>query len=103
MSHSESKYLQIVGFPRSGNTYLARWSEFSELNLKASHHHFDYNRQAKLLSDGVITYVIIREPAASIASCMVWNSKHGFDLQMEVNNPGNHFNKWRQMHNHVFN
>lgn len=98
---SDAKGLQLVGFPRSANTYLTMWCQISELPLLASHHHWDYALQDRLLATGVTTYVLIRDPAAVIASCMVWNSHHGSTMKRELNNTEGHFDLWRQFHDHA--
>jgi hypothetical protein len=95
------KRLQLVGFPRSANTYLAQWCGQSRLPLVATHHHWDYELQDRLLAAGVTTYVLVREPAAVIASCMVWNTYHGSSLEEEVKNVNGHYDLWRQFHHHA--
>lgn len=97
------KRIQLVGFPRSANTYLAQWCGHSRLPLVATHHHWEYELQARLLAAGVTTYVLIRDPAAVIPSCMVWNTYHGSTLEEEVQNVDGHFDLWRQFHDHALN
>lgn len=95
------KRLQLVGFPRSANTFLAQWCQYSRLPLVATHHHWDYELQSRLLAEGVTTYVLLRDPAAVITSCMIWNSYHGSTLEQEVKNVEGHFELWRQFHDHA--
>jgi hypothetical protein len=80
--------LQLVGYPRSGNTYLAAWCLSSSLE-RVSHQHWDYQQQRNLLAEGVATYVLIRDPADAVASWMAadrgtahtWRQKLGRSVQ----------------------
>jgi len=75
--------IAVIGFPRSGNTYLTSWlqwqarPETTVLDGRITHSALDLHRLAR---DEVCVVVPIREPLATCASLLVrWNEHHTLD------------------------
>ena len=73
----------IEGFQRSGNSYLFMCLSVSNPHLRIAHHIHGIAQIRLAVKLGVPCIVLIRDPAASLASLLTWDDRLGVDIAIK--------------------